>query len=254
MSQTGNLINKINLYEFSAYLVPGTIFLFFINVGLNLYGFNTDIFRTNIVVDSIFAFVLFYFSGLLLHELSNLYQHYELLKIIGGFPSKQFLQKECRLICEDDKKICWRLAKKHLFLDINLRHNNKVELVSKISSYSQIIYEKFRESLKNDYANSDVINQAEVFNNHYGMYRTLITMSLCLIVYFGCISTLACITKSDSLIFSILLMLSFYFSSKILSVRLKRFANYHVKGIITQYISKNNNLNQPSLTIANSTR
>lgn len=249
MSQA-SFVNKLNLYEFSAYLFPGAVFIFFLNIGLNLCGINLNTFKTNIMVDSIFAFVLFYFSGLLLHELSNIYENYELIKkIMKGFPSKKFLQKDSKIIYNDDDKIiCWKLAKKHLFLNINLRHQNKEELKEKISYYSQIIYEKFREALIRDSVDPEAPNKAEMYNNHYGMYRTLIVMALLLILFFAFTSIYSSLTQSSNPTCSILLMVSFYAIAKILCIRLKRFANYHVKYVINQYISKNNNLNLPSFT------
>lgn len=248
MSQA-NFTSKLNLYEFSAYFFPGAIFLFFINVGLSLCGFNINSIKTNAMLDSVFAFFLFYFLGLLLHELSNMYQNYELLKIIDGFPSKKFLQKNSKIISDEDKKICWKLAKKHLSLNINLRHKNQQELIDKISSYSQIIYEKFREILKNELITADNLNQAEINNNHYGMYRTLILTSLLLIVFFGFTSVILCMIKSLNLVLSLLLVFFFYLTNKILCIRIKRFSNYHVKNVITQYISKNNDLHSPSFNI-----
>ncbi len=236
MINQDNIINKLHLYEFLGYLIPGSVFVFILLFALNLIDFKIKLKIENEFIGFILYFAGIYFIGIVLHEISNLTESHELKKLWNGFPSTRFLLKNETLISEHDKKLCWKYAREHFSMKINLKCP-KNESEKRIRSFSHQIYMKFRAYIKELGIPEVLLNESEMFNIHYGMCRNFLATSLISIIMFGTM-TIYLILQHKSYLLSLVLAFAFYGISWLLYRRTKRFADYHLRSSILAYINK----------------
>ena len=137
----------------------------------------------------------------------------------------------------------------HFKISIDLHIKDTKHLNDKISEYGHNCYVQCRESLKYLYRNSNILNQSEVFNIHYGMSRNLLASSILSMLYFSIITILLTYQNNYINIIGLTLTILSYVCSKMLYKRTQRYAKYHVTNTIKLYLATYDNTESPSMNI-----
>lgn len=232
-----NIFERLHTYDIVAYLIPGVFTICYICFGMHLMHLIPERLTSNLITDSIMFFVMAYYLGIIIHEMSYRLQKIELHRLWGKPYSKKLLHKNCNVLNDIDIKNGWKILKEDFSIDINLRFKNTTDLDKKIDEYSQILYERCRECLKYEYKNYRKLDQAEIFNIHYGLARNLLASTLIAIIYFSVVTIYIYINKLPFFILSIVLMLLSYIFAKLLYQRAQKYAIYHVRNVIILYLS-----------------
>lgn len=243
------IFNKLHSYDIMGYLIPGIFTLTYIVFGLSLLNYSTYLFDKNIITDSIVFFVLCYYIGLINQEVGFFIEKYELKKSFKDTYSHNILKRNSQIISLQDKIKCWNIIRDHFKIPIDLHIKDKKQLNAKINEYGQNCYVQCRESLKYLYRNSNILNQSEVFNIHYGMSRNLLVSSLLSILYFSIITILLIYQNNHINIIALALTILSYVCSKMLYKRTQRYAKYHVSNTIKLYLTTYDNTESPSINI-----
>ncbi len=244
------MFDKLHSYDIMGYLIPGIFTISYIIFGLSMFGYSIDIFDKNFLNNSIVFFVFCYVTGLLVQEIGSIIERQELKQIFKDTYSENILKRNSQIISLYDKIRCWNILREHFKISINLRIRDNQKRINKICEYSHICYTRCRESLKFAYRNSNILNQSEVFNIHYGMSRNLLASSLLGIVYFSIITIISEIKTEQVCIEGIILIFIMFFCSKLLYKRTQKYAKNHVNNTITLYLSTYDSSNNPQIVVS----
>ena len=244
------ILNKLHSYDIMGYLIPGLFTISYDIFGLSMLKYSIDLFDKNIFTNSIIFFVFCYIAGLLIQELGSILERYELKKIFKDTFSDNILKKDSKIITLTEKIKCWNILKNHFKIPINLHIKEKYKLSNKIGEYGHICYTRCRETLKYEYRNSNILNQSEVFNIHYGMSRNLLVSTLLGIIYFSVITMFFTFKAGQVYTLGTILFMIMYFCSKLFYRRSQRYAKYHVNNTITLYLATFDNSEAPQIVTA----
>lgn len=207
---------KITLYEFLAYLIPGTAFLSILSIIIIAYNpnFLEIISKINFTIIFLSLLSVSYFMGIILHEFGQILE--SILKALwGGFPSCQWLKESSGIFCLKEIEQYKEFAKE------------KFNIVIENEKSADLLFHRARTLLK------DIgCNDAEIMNNHYGICRTFLT-----IAFIGLHFLLVCliISCSNLKLFLFLTSLSIFL---LLVRRLERFGKTYVKTVLRLCYSK----------------
>lgn len=232
-----NIFEKFHTYDIVAYLIPGIFTVCYVCYGMHLMYLIPQKMVNNFITDSVAFFVISYYVGIIIHEISYLLQKYELYRLWEKPYSQKLLHKNCNVLNNMDIQKGWKILKEDFGIDIKLRFKNIKDLSKKIDEYSQILYERCRECLKYEYKNYRKLDQAEIFNIHYGLARNLLASTLIAIIYFSIVTIYIYMNKLPFFILSIVIMLLSYIFTKLLYHRAQKYAIYHVRNVIILYLS-----------------
>ena len=232
-----NIFEKFHTYDIVAYLIPGIFTVCYVCYGMHLIDLIPLDSKNNLITDSVAFFIILYYIGIVIHEISYRMQKLELHRLWKKPYSKMLLHKDCDILNMVDKRKGWDILKEDFGIKIDLRTKNLVELNEKIDNYSQILYERCRECLKYEYKNFRKLDQEEIFNIHYGLARNLLASTLIAIVFFAVIAIYIHINQLPFFTLSVILMLISYIFAKLLYQRAQKYAIYHVRHVIILYLS-----------------
>lgn len=231
-----SMLDKLGIYDFLGYIIPGFFGILAAKViYLDILKIKFPIDLSNTFIDSIIFLVIAYFSGVIMHEISQVIQELILKKIWGGFPSERFLLKADKQCSDIEKAQYYKLAKDAFGIDDCDYTKEK----------SQLVFDKFRIALQ--IAGKD--ERSQLFNTYYGMYRNFSAgCFVCFLVYliytlyFG-INLLfwkTWLTNDFSFVVNGLISLVF---SVILFRRTRRFGETYVKYVFRGFAEVHRNSN-----------
>ena len=76
-----NIFEKFHTYDIVAYLIPGIFTVCYICYGMHLMCLIPQKMVNNFITDSVAFFVISYYVGIIIHEISYLLQKYELYRL-----------------------------------------------------------------------------------------------------------------------------------------------------------------------------
>ena len=223
------IFNKLHSYDIMGYFIPGLFTISYVIFGLSILKYSINLFDKNIFTNSIVFFVFCYIAGLLIQEIGSIIERYELKKIFKDTYSENILKKDSQIIP----------------IDLHIKDKNK--LSNKIGEYGHICYTRCRETLKYAYRSTNILNQSEIFNIHYGMSRNLLVSTLLGIIYFSIITIFLTLKTGQVYILCMILFLIMYFCSKLFYRRSQRYAKYHVNNTIALYLATYDNSEAPQI-------
>ena len=232
-----NIFEKLHTYDIVVYLIPGIFTICYICYGIHLMHFMPQNRVNNLITDTVAFFVISYYVGIIIHEASYLLQEFELNRLWDKLYSKKLLHKNCSILSPEDRQKGWHIIKNDFGIKVDLRFKNYEELNKKIDDYSQSLYERCRESLKYKYKNNRKLDQAEIFNIHYGLARNLLASTLIALIYFCIVAVYIYIKQLPFFALAISLMGLLYIFSKLLYQRAEKYAKHHVSHAIIMYLS-----------------
>lgn len=219
-----NLINKLNIYETFGFLVPGFLVVLVLSIFYTSLGIKTPINIDNSFLFILIIFVISYYIGILMHELSEIIQ-IKLKKDWKGFPSERILVKEDLSIIKNqkEKQDYYEIAQKDFGINVNPTSH----------SDSDLVFHRFRSAL----INQNKYESSNIFNVQYGLYRNFLAVSLsCFTIFYILIvkNALNGVIFIDN-IFNCGHMILFCFFSLLLIRRVRRFGEYYVKAVFRGY-------------------
>lgn len=213
--------NKITLYDFFGYVIPGTMILLIIWCML----LSSDIsqfsdFIANGFIESSIFFLASYFVGTMIHEISYFIERYYLRKKWNGMPSVRVLKITDNTYNDVVKNKIYVHAMSKLGVEVvtdrDLQH---IFNLMKIAVMKEKQYD-----------------DCERFNALYGMYKSFFTTSV-IISIIVCIKTIYTIINygiSETIVL-VFIFLATLFMSFLMEHRTKRFGKYYVKKVIDTY-------------------
>ncbi len=162
-------MNKFNLYDFIAVIIPGIFFLWCLNIFLSVSSSSLKIPLEGDLTKVTILIVLGYITGLLLQGISQGVTEPILKFLWGGFPSE-------KLLLDDDKRLS-TIYKSQFWEKINLKNKrekpasnlvNEKEKIKALKKENQECFYLAYRSIKSD-------ETILTFNAQYGLFRCLLT-------------------------------------------------------------------------------
>ena len=165
------LIDKLSLYDFFGYFIPGLLGTWAINV------FFTDVLCIDFFVkleegflNSIIFIAMSYYIGVILHETSECFQKYLFRPLWKGLPSEKFLQDNNTKYSAEIKALIKNMIKEKFGIEVD---NSPI----KNQEVFNLVYSSLQKGGKDE--------KVQLFNALYGMYRNFFAGTiLCIIVFF----------------------------------------------------------------------
>lgn len=166
------ILDKLSLYDFFGYLIPGILVLLSMIIFLmDVFSFKLIIPFNNEFVKTVLFITFSYYIGVITHEISEIIQEYIMKLKWGGLLSERFLNDNNeKYSCDFKIKLKDAILKEY-----------GVDLGSADRKINQevfnLIYSKTQEMEGKD--------RIQLFNTLYGMYRNFFAGTfLCLLLYF----------------------------------------------------------------------
>lgn len=160
-----SIFNKLNLYDFLGYIIPGSLIITILN-DFFVKNLNVDfIFEVNDgnIIDVFLFIIISYFFGILIHELSQIVEQYFFKRVWNGFPSEKYLLDNCDKYSKEFKNELKKTIKSKFDITLNNTKEKNQEAFN-------LIYSKVQKLEGND--------RIQLFNTIYGMCRSLFTGSI----------------------------------------------------------------------------
>ncbi len=166
-----SVFDKLGLYDFLGYIIPGFLGILAMQIFYeNILNISFPLILDDSLINSIVFVAISYFSGVIMHEISQFVQEKVLKKIWKGMPSEKFLLKADSVCSINEKKSYYSIANDAF--GINDEEYDKEK--------SQLVFDRFRTALQQ--AGKD--ERSQLFNTYYGMYRNFSTGTLiCFLAY-----------------------------------------------------------------------
>lgn len=198
-------MEKFNLYDFIAVVIPGLLFLWAMSIFANQFGLKMNIPFSGGLAETSVIVALSYIVGLLLQGISQGVIEKFLLWLWGGFPSARWLlHEDTRLSTEYKNKILQIIKQK---FDISVNEFRKdLSLEPKRKSLLQKNQEIFY-ICYNVIEKEKLSDRPQIFNAQYGLFRCLLTTFS--IIFFLSLGILVFGKPSNYIIIYTLLTFSF---------------------------------------------
>ncbi|ATW26578.1 hypothetical protein [Candidatus Formimonas warabiya] len=216
------LIDKLSLYDFFGYIIPGFLGTWALNV------FFVETLQVNFIfkldvgfINSVLFVAISYYIGVLLHELSELLQEHFFKRIWKGLPSERFLVDSDNKYSTEFKASLKKMIESKFGLIVG--NDNK-----KSQEAFNLIYSGLQGAGKDE--------KAQLFNSLYGMYRNFFAGTvMCLLVFLIKGFVLVCRENWQSLFESFLYAFLFLLATLTLMRRLRRFGERLADYVIRDY-------------------
>ena len=229
--------DKLSLYDFLGYVIPGFLGILAMQVIYeNIFNIVFPLKLNDSLINSIVIVAVSYFSGVIVHEISQFVQERILVKMWKGMPSEKYLLKEDSLCSMKEKESYYSIA--NAAFGISNEEYDKEK--------SQLVFDRFRTALQQ--AGKD--ERSQLFNTYYGMYRNFSTGTLicflaylmyAIIVLINLIFYKVNVAKDLSYVVN---GLAFLFFTLVLFRRTRRFGETYVKYVFRGFAEHFRNQNQ----------
>ena len=219
------MLNKFSLYDFIAVIIPGIFFLWAIKAFVNIPILQQHIPLSGGITDTSVLIVVGYVSGLLLQGVSQHITERILLWWWGGFPSARWLLPEDKRFTYKYKQELSAVLQNKFDIDLNLNTTEQESKNETLNRNQEIFYRCYRSIEKT----SDL---PQIFNAQYGLFRSLLTTFILLMLLSGWKMIDSCFQ-----IEAILLFILFFFGTVISYWRVVKRADDFAKSVYDVFIS-----------------
>lgn len=169
------MLGKFNLYDFIAVVIPGLLFLWVMSIFVNQFGTAIHIPFAGGIAETSVLVALSYVTGLLLQGISQGITEKVLLWLWCGFPSAKWLLPEDTHLSIEYKNRIRFIVKQKFGISANDTEQEVIRSNERLQKNQEIFYLCYN-------AVEKLSDRPYVFNAQYGLFRSLLTVFLLIVV------------------------------------------------------------------------